>query len=89
VNQECLKQLLRYMVQHPEAMDTVEGIREWWLRDVSQTVSENTLVAAIEELESKDWLIRRDMTGLKTLYRINPSKLEEIRELLQTWKASD
>ena len=88
MNQECLKQLLWYMVQHPEAMDTIEGIREWWLRDISQTVSESTLAVAIEELESKGWLIRRDMASATALYRINQSTLEEIRELLQAWKAS-
>ena len=89
VNQECLKQLLRYMVQHPEAKDTIEGIREWWLRDISQTISEETLVMAIEQLESKGWVIRRDVAALKTLYRINPSTLEEIRESLKAWEVSD
>jgi DNA-binding PadR family transcriptional regulator len=68
------------MVQHPEAMDTIEGIREWWLGDISQTVSEGTLAVAIEELESKGWLIRREMAASTALYRINPSTLEEIRE---------
>ena len=71
------------MVQHPEAMDTIEGMREWWLRDVSQTVSDSTLAVAIEELESKGWLVSRSMASSKTLYRINPSRLEEIRELLE------
>jgi len=83
VKQECLKQLLRYMVVHPEAMDTIEGIREWWLRDISQTVSEDTLAMAIEELELKGWLIRRDTPASKALYHINPNTLEEIRESLQ------
>jgi DNA-binding PadR family transcriptional regulator len=44
---------------------------------------------AIEQLESKGWLIRRDVAAIKTLYRINPSKLEEIRELLKAWEVSD
>jgi hypothetical protein len=83
VKQECLKQLLRYMVVHPAAMDTIEGIREWWLRDISQTVSEDTLAMAIEELELIGWLIRRDTAASKVLYHINPNTLEEIRESLQ------
>ena len=71
------------MVQHPEAMDTTEGIREWWLRGISQTVIEDTLAMVIEELELKCWLIRRDTAASKVLYRINPDALDEIRELLQ------
>lgn len=83
VKQQCLKQLLQYMVQHPEAMDTTEGIREWWLRDISQTVSEDTLAMVIVELELKGWLIRRETAASKVLYRINPDALDEIRESLQ------
>jgi Fe2+ or Zn2+ uptake regulation protein len=25
--------LMRYLVEHPQAMDTAEGIAEWWTRD--------------------------------------------------------
>lgn len=89
VKQECLQQLLRYMVQHPEAMDTIEGIREWWLRGISQTVSDETLVMAIEQVESKGWLIRRDMAMSKALFRINQNALEEIRASLKAWEVSD
>ncbi len=89
VKQECLQQLLRYMVQHPEAMDTIEGIREWWLRGISQTVSDEMLVMAIKQVESKGWLIRRDMAMSKALYRINQNALEEIRASLKAWEVSD
>lgn len=89
MKQECLQQLMRYMVQHPEAMDTREGIREWWLRDSGYAVSDNELALAIEELESKGWLIRREMAASRALYRINSNGLEEMKTALQPGEISN
>lgn len=39
-----------YLNLRPEARDTTEGIRRWWLADVGMELSETDVLAALEQL---------------------------------------
>jgi hypothetical protein len=60
--------ILRYVVQHPAAKDTVEGIAEWWLLEaqVSATVAEVKM--ALEKLVSRGRMAAEQHTDGRIYY---------------------
>ena len=81
--QETAKEILRYLVDHPEAEDTLEGIARWWLerRRIDQTVDEVG--------ESLDLLVARGMVEVRlektrlARYRMNADKRKQIATFLK------
>lgn len=81
--QETAKEILRYLVDHPEAEDTLEGIARWWLerRRIDQTVDEVG--------ESLDLLVARGMVEVRlektrlARYRMNGDKRKQIATFLK------
>jgi hypothetical protein len=76
-------QILSYLVEHPEAQDTLEGIVEWWLLERAIKSQETQIVKAVAELVAKGFIIEQKGRDSQTHYRINQSKSEEIRKLIQ------
>ena len=81
-------QILAYLVEHPEAQDTVEGIVEWWLLERAIKFQEAQIIKAISELVAKELVIEHRGRDSQTHYRINQSKYKEIRKLVNK-KLSD
>ena len=68
--------ILNYFMQHPEAKDTSEGIRLWWLPPGHETdLCEVT--AALDDLVDRNWL-----HGRGTLYALNSDQLPSVRNFL-------
>lgn len=61
--------IARYLEDHPDASDTVEGVSEWWLgrRDANSVV---TVSAALDLLISKGVLQKTGYPGGRTLYSL-------------------
>ena len=51
----------RYLLMHPQAIDTERGIREWWLRDVRPRPLSADVHEAIESLVAAGGLARRTL----------------------------
>ncbi len=75
-------QILAYLVEHPEAQDTVEGIVEWWLLERTIKFQKTQIIKAISELVAKGLVIENKGRDSQTHYRINQSKYKEIRKLV-------
>jgi hypothetical protein len=75
-------EVLGYIVGHPQAQGTVEGIAEWWL--LKQTIRHAVcdVEAALGELVNSGLLIARQCSGGRTYYRLNRDKEEKIRRRL-------
>ena len=73
-------QILRYLVRHPTAKDTIKGIEKWWLSGASRggTATEVTL----KLLVTKGWLTARYSPQSETLYSLNENYLKEIMAFL-------
>ena len=82
------KEILAYLVDHPKAQDTLEGIVNWWLLERAIKFQEAQVKKALAELFVNGLVIEHKGPGSQTQYRINQSKYEEIRELLKT-RATD
>jgi len=76
-----IRAILRYWVKCPDAKDTIEGIRKWWIPR-GHAVGEEEVQKALEFLISKGWLTRRETTPSKTIYSINKDHLENIKRYL-------
>jgi hypothetical protein len=69
-------EILTYLVKHPQAKDSVAGIRQWWF-DEAYKWSEKDVCRATEELV---------MRGLMCIWKSTPGPevLGPTREFLQT-----
>jgi hypothetical protein len=72
-------EVLAYVVRHPEAQDTVEGIAEWWLLEQRIRHAVSDVEAALSELVGNGFLVARQCTDGRTYYRLNPDRGQEIR----------
>ncbi len=81
--QETAREILRYLVDHPRAEDTLEGIARWWLERgrIERTVDE--VAGSLELLMARDLIQeRRERTRLAR-YRMNAQKRGEITMFLE------
>jgi hypothetical protein len=79
-------EILAYLLDHPDAQDTLEGVAEWWLlerkiRDHVEIVKE-----ALDELVREGWVIQLESVDSRIHYRTNRSRYGEIRTLLKQVK---
>ena len=77
-----LADVLDYLVRHPGAQDTVEGIAEWWVLEQQAARVVTGVEAALSDLVAKDFLVAR-ASGGRTYYRLNRDKEREICRFLR------
>ena len=79
---ESLVVILRYLVAHPTAKDTIRGIAKWWLpKNVAQQ-GKRKIKENLDLLVSAGWLISRSSPQSETIYSLNENSLMEIKEFL-------
>jgi len=76
--------ILKYLVENPNAQDTLEGIVEWWLLDRLTTTNVNNVKEALSRLISAHLVVERKGKESRTYYKMNPHKRKEIFERLQS-----
>jgi Fe2+ or Zn2+ uptake regulation protein len=74
-------EILAYLVEHPEARDTLEGILEWWLLERKIKRQKDQVKKALAELVAKGLVLEHKGGNSQTQYRINQSKYKEIQKL--------
>jgi hypothetical protein len=58
----------RYLVSHPGAADTVEGIARWWLVRARAEALRPNLESALEQLIARGLLVRRKLPDGNVVY---------------------
>lgn len=71
-----------YLIDNPDAQDTLEGIVEWWLLEKSIERGTVTVKEALAKLVDRSLILERVGSDLRLRYSINGDKLEEISALL-------
>ena len=79
---ELIVGILRYVVAHPRAKDTIDGIEKWWLPKSTCREKKRRIGEALNWLAAKGWLIARSSPQSETIYSLNETSLEEIRAFL-------
>lgn len=68
-DEEVAQAVLRYLAEHPEAMDTLDGIAEWWLMRQQVRVSVTTLARVLRRL-TESGVLEETGTGQSRRYRL-------------------
>lgn len=75
-------EILAYLVDHPKAQDTVEGIINWWLMDRMIKFQELQVKKALAELVVKGLVVEQIGNDSEIHYRINQRRFGEIKRLV-------
>jgi hypothetical protein len=77
-NRDALERLvLRYLLEHPAAADSIEGVRLWWLRGAG-AVSQSMLRTVLDELLRREWLMTRGDRPETRIYCLNENEREAV-----------
>jgi hypothetical protein len=83
------KEILSYLVAHPEARDTIEGIAQWWLLEQNIKEQLTRIKAVLDDLVEKGLLVEKKGADLRSNYQINSARVDEIKRLLNREKAKE
>ena len=83
IENEITQEILGYLVNHPQAQDTLEGIIHFWLLEQKIKYQTKMVKEAIEELVESGLILERKIGSSETHYRINNEEFERIKEILR------
>ena len=76
-------EILTYLVEHPDAQDTLKGIVQWWLLEQNIKLQTVKVKEVLAELVAKGLVLEHKGRDSQARYRINQSKYEEIQAFLK------
>jgi hypothetical protein len=76
-----IRAVLRYLIANPDAKDTIEGVRKWWLPEGYREQPQEELEKILQFLVSKNWLTGRVVSQQK-IYGLNKDCLKQIENYL-------
>ena len=77
-----IREILLYLVEHPDAKDTIDGICDCWLPQDMDKAGRQTVREAIDVLVRRGWLTERKAAS-EIIYGLNKDRLEEIQQFLR------
>ena len=80
---EIEREILAYLIDHPEANDTLDGIAQWWLLERKIYYHLIKVREALNELVAKGYLIQNAGSGKCIRYKVDKNRLEEITSVLK------
>jgi len=80
---ELAHEILQYLIDNPNAQDTVEGITTWWL--LVRTIKHQTALVkeALAMLVADGLVIAQEGSDSRTYYKLNLRRRKRIVSLLQ------
>ena len=75
---EVARDLLSYLIENPDAADTLEGIVEWWLLERKIHIGIVKVKQALEQMTAKGLILARMGSDSRVRYLINNDRREEI-----------
>ncbi|OPY69803.1 MAG: hypothetical protein A4E57_00937 [Syntrophorhabdaceae bacterium PtaU1.Bin034] len=80
--QSLARKILLYLIDHPDAEDSLEGIVGWWLLEQEIRTQENRVREAVRMLKDRNLIIESSGRGAEVRYRANWDRKEKIMVLL-------
>ena len=78
-----VQEILRYLIAHPHAKDTIDGIMAWWCPKTGVERGKGEVQEILDLLVAKGWLTKRETRPVQTIYGMNSDRIEEIERFLQ------
>jgi hypothetical protein len=83
-----MTEILRYLVAHPDAKDTVDGIARWWIAPAGHDPdrrewNRSVVQEAIDALVARGWVVRRETTPSHVVYGLDKQHLSAITEVIK------
>jgi hypothetical protein len=73
-DKDISQEILEYIIDHPDASDTLEGIAEWWLFSQRIRCEANKVKAAVGKLVKEGWILEVKGKDSAVRYRLNPER---------------
>jgi phosphoglucomutase len=80
--EQAVLAVLRYLVQHPEAKDTLDGIVRWWGLPVALEAQAENVHQGLEALIKQGWVVVRTSGAGIRLYGLNKDRIAEVTRFL-------
>ena len=80
-------EILNYFATKPQAKDNVQGIVEWWILKERVDYSIDLVTGVLDQLVREEMVIEKTLDGIQKFYQLNPTKLDEIRSILNRHRA--
>ncbi len=85
-NSALEREILSYLIENPDAQDTLEGIAHWWLLDRAIRAQAGKVEEALERLLRQGLIVKVENADSQVQYRINQQRLDEILASLKDRK---
>ena len=79
---EIIRQILAYVIVHPQAKDTLEGISKWWGPKGHMESSIAEIQDGLNFLVARGWMRERVVTPTPKIYGMNKGRLAQIKAFL-------
>jgi hypothetical protein len=80
--EQVIREILQYLIEHPDAKDTPEGISKWWRPSGRSDWRYEDIQSALDELASKGWLTMRSSSPPQKIYGFNKKYIKAVRAYL-------
>jgi len=77
------RRIVSYLVTHPHAADTIEGISQGWLWDAQSQPSDDQLQQALDCLAARQLVLASHGGNGRVSYSMNPKKQGVINKLVK------
>ena len=78
-----MREILYYLTENPDAMDTVQGILNWWMPKGYRRQGGKEIQVALDSLVYRGWLMPRPYNNGHPVYGVNKARLKQIKEFLR------
>lgn len=77
-----LVDIVRYLVTHPDAKDSLEGVLHWWRSDTAKEPDAEQVRKVLHFMTSIGWLSARRTPGPQDIFSAAPGSLLEMQVFL-------
>ena len=71
-------EIVRYIVAHPEAKDTIEGVMRWWLPEGLPERRREDVEAGLAVLVARGFIVERVIATARKIYCANKERIAEM-----------